>query len=170
MKRLIVDIDNNYRETVRQILRNNWGSDFMVTKGQIHHYDDLDGYLAIDNNKIAGVLTFVKFNDEIEIISLNSFKEHTGVGTALLNKVTDFAKQSSIKRLWLITTNDNLNALRFYQKRNWTLTALHRDAVTKARKIKPTISLIGYYDIPLRHEIELEFELLIPSNDEHISV
>src|ERR1035438_2844420 len=138
MKPLIVDIDNSYRETVRQLLSNSWGSDFMVTKGQIHHYDDLDGYLAIDNNKIVGVLTFIKFNDEVEIISLDSFKENTGVGTALLNKVIDFAKQNSIKRLWLITTNDNLNALRFYQKRNWTITAIHNDAVVEARKIKPT--------------------------------
>src|ERR1017187_9011189 len=167
MKPLIVDIDNSYRETVRELLSNDWCSDFMVTKGQIHHYDDLDGYLAIDNDKIVGVLTFRKFNDEVEIISLDSFKENTGVGTALLNKVIDFAKQNSIKRLWLITTNDNLNALRFYQKRNWSLTALYRDAVTKTRKIKPIISITGCYDIPLRHEIELEYELLIHSNDEN---
>jgi ribosomal protein S18 acetylase RimI-like enzyme len=167
MKPLIVDIDNSYRETVRQLLSNSWGSDFMVTRGQIHHYDDLDGYLAIDNNKIVGVLTFIKFNDEVEIISLDSFKENTGVGTALLNKIIDFAKQNSIKRLWLITTNDNLNALRFYQKRNWSITALHKDAVTNARKIKPTIAITGYYEIPLRHEIELEYEPLIHSNDEY---
>jgi ribosomal protein S18 acetylase RimI-like enzyme len=162
MKPLIVEIDNSYRETVRQLLSNSWGSDFMVTKGQIHHYDDLDGYLAIDNNKIVGVLTFIKCNEEVELISLDSFKENTGVGTALLNKIIDFAKQNSIKRLWLITTNDNLNALRFYQKRNWSLTALYRNAVTEARKIKPTISITGYYDIPLRHEIELEYEPLMP--------
>jgi ribosomal protein S18 acetylase RimI-like enzyme len=116
----------------------------------------------LKNDKIVGLLTFRKSGDELEIISLDSFKENTGIGTALLNKVTDFAKQNSIKRLWLITTNDNLNALRFYQKRNWTITTIHKDAVTKAREIKPTISITGYYDIPLRHEIELEYEPLIP--------
>ena len=134
MKRLIVDINKSYKETVIQLLSDNWGSDFMVTKGQIHHYKDLDGYVAIENGKIVGVLTFRIFDDEVEIISLDSFKKNTGVG------------------------NDNLNALRFYQKRNWSITALHKDAVTKARKIKPTISITGYYDIPLRHEIELEYE------------
>ena len=158
MNRLIVDINKSYKETVIQLLSDNWGSDFMVTKGQIHHYKDLDGYVAIENGKIVGVLTFRIFDDEVEIISLDSFKKNTGVGTALLQKVTEFVKQNSIKRLWLITTNDNLNALRFYQKRNWSITALHKDAVTKARKIKPTISITGYYDIPLRHEIELEYE------------
>ena len=161
MKRLIVNIDKSYKETVRQLLSNSWGSDFMVTKGQIHRYEDLDGYLAIDNDKIVGLLTFRKFNDEVEIISLDSFQENAGVGTALLDKVINFAEQNSIKRLWLITTNDNLNALKFYQKRNWSLTALHRDAVTKAREIKPAISITGHYDIPLRHEIELEYEPLM---------
>ena len=162
MERVIVEIDKGYKETVIQLLSNNWGSDFMVTKGQIHHYKDLDGYVAIENGKIVGVLTFRIFDDEVEIISLDSFQKNTGVGTALLKKVTEFVKQNSIKRLWLITTNDNLNALRFYQKRNWSMAALHKDAVTKARKIKPTISITGYYDIPIRHEIELEYEPLRP--------
>ncbi len=162
MKRLIVNIDNSYKEAVKQLLSKSWGSDFMITKGQIHYYESLDGYLAIEDDKIVGVLTFRKSDDEVEIISLDSFKENTGIGTALLNKVTDFAKQNSIKRLWLITTNDNLNALRFYQKRNWSITAIHKDAVTKAREIKTTISIFGYNDIPLRHEIELEYEPLKP--------
>jgi len=158
MKPLIVTIDNNNKETVRQLFIDNWGSDFMVTKGQKHNFEDLEGFIAIDNDKIVGVLTFKKSNNEVEIISLDSFTENIGVGTTLLNKIMDFAKHNSIKRLWLITTNDNLNALKFYQKRNWTITAIHKDAVIEARKIKPIIPMTGYYNIPLRHEIELEYE------------
>ena len=158
MKPLIVTIDNNNKEAARQLFINRWGSDFIVTKGQKHNFEDLDGFVAIDNDKIVGVLTFKKSNNEIEIISLDSFMENIGIGAALLNKIMDFAKHNSIKRLWLITTNDNLNALKFYQKRNWTITAIHYDAVVETRKIKPTIPMTGYYDIPLRHEIELEYE------------
>lgn len=158
MKPLIVTIDNNNKEKVRQLFIDNWGSDFMVTKGQKHNFEDLDGFVAIDNDKIVGVLTFKKSNTEVEIISLDSFMENIGIGTTLLNKIMDFAKHNFIKRMWLITTNDNLNALKFYQKRNWTITAIHKDAVIEARKIKPTIPMTGYYDIPLRHEIELEYE------------
>ena len=159
MKPLIVTIDNNNKEAARQLFINRWGSDFIVTKGQKHNFEDLDGFVAIDNDKIVGVLTFKKSNNEIEIISLDSFMENIGIGAALLNKIMDFAKHNYIKRLWLITTNDNLNALKFYQKRNWTITAIHYDAVVETRKIKPTIPMTGYYDIPLRHEIELEYEL-----------
>jgi len=57
------------------------------------------------------------------------------------------------------TTNDNLNALRFYQKRGFVLAAVYPEAIERARKIKPTISLIGYEGIPLRDEIELEMPL-----------
>jgi ribosomal protein S18 acetylase RimI-like enzyme len=160
MKPLIVTIDNKNKETVRQLFIDRWASDLIVTKGQKHYFVDLEGFVAIDNDKIVGVLTFKKSNTEVEIISLDSFTENIGIGTTLLNSVVDFAKQNAIKRLWLITTNDNLNALKFYQKRNWTITAIHRDAVIEARKIKPTIPMTGYYDIPLLHEIELEYELI----------
>ena len=158
MKPLIVSMDNTNKETVRQLFIDNWGADYMITKGERHNFEDLNGYVAMDNDKIVGMLTFKRSNNEIEIISLDSFMENIGIGSALLNKIMDFAQHNSIKRLWLITTNDNLNSLKFYQKRNWTITAIHNDAIVESRKIKPTIPMTGYYDIPLRHEIELEYE------------
>jgi ribosomal protein S18 acetylase RimI-like enzyme len=158
MNQIIVTIDNNNKETIRQLFIDNWGSDFMVTKGKKHNFDDLEGFVEMDNDKIVGVLTYKKTEYDIEIISLDSFTENIGIGTNLLNNVVTLAKGNHIQRLWLITTNDNLNALKFYQKRNWTMTAFYKDAVNEARKIKPTISLTGYYDIPIRHEIEMEYE------------
>ena len=62
-------------------------------------------------------------------------------------------------RITLITTNDNLAALKFYQKRGFDMVRLYRNAVEQARKIKPMIPLLGYDDIPVRHEIELEMIL-----------
>jgi hypothetical protein len=58
--------------------------------------------------------------------------------------------------VWLITSNDNLNALRFYQRRGYRLAAVHRDAIVLARQIKPEIPLVGDFGIPLTDEIELE--------------
>ena len=73
--------------------------------------------------------------------------------------VTQVAREAGCKRLWLITTNDNLHALRFYQKRGFRLVAVHRSAVDAARQLKPRISLIGNDQIPLPDEIELEMLL-----------
>ena len=67
------------------------------------------------------------------------------------------AVDADADRLWLITTNDNTDALRFYLRRGFVLVAVHRDAVTYARQsIKPELPLVGYHQIPLRDEIELE--------------
>ncbi|HEX7715028.1 MAG TPA: GNAT family N-acetyltransferase, partial [Bacillota bacterium] len=63
------------------------------------------------------------------------------------------------QRLWLITTNDNLAAIRFYQLRGFVLVALHRDAIAQSRKLKPEIPLRGIDGIPIRDEIELEVVL-----------
>jgi len=79
-----------------------------------------------------------------------------GIGTLLIKAVAQVAREAGCKRLWLITANDNLDALRFYQKHGYTLVAVHRHAVDAARQLKPGIPLIGDDQIPLHDEIELE--------------
>jgi RimJ/RimL family protein N-acetyltransferase len=78
---------------------------------------------------------------------------------ALIEAVKNTARAAKCKRLWLITTNDNLNALRFYQKRGFVLVAVHRNALEISRQLKPEIPLFGADGIPLRDEIELEMIL-----------
>jgi len=82
--------------------------------------------------------------------------EGQGAGTALLTAVEAAAAAAGCRRLWLITTNDNLDALRFYQRRGYRLAALYPGAVDEARRVKPTIPLVGNHGIPLHDELELE--------------
>jgi hypothetical protein len=58
-----------------------------------------------------------------------------------------------------VTTNDNLGALRFYQRRGLRLVALHVGAVAESRRLKPSIPEVGHDGIPIRDELELELEL-----------
>jgi ribosomal protein S18 acetylase RimI-like enzyme len=92
-------------------------------------------------------------------VTIDSDKPSIGVGTVLIDAVKEIARQAGCSRLWLITTNDNMNALRFYQKRGFVLVAVHRNALEQSRKLKPEIPLIGDDEIPLRDEIELEMML-----------
>lgn len=86
-----------------------------------------------------------------------ALEQGRGVGSALLGAVEELARRRGCKRLWLVTTNDNTHALAFYQRRGFVLAALHRDAVTEARKtLKPSLPLVGEGGIPLRDELELE--------------
>ena len=125
----------------------------MLVHNQIIRYDEVDGFIYDD---WAGAITFMIRGEECEITSLDSLDEGKGIGTALINEVLQEVKEKKCRRVFLITTNDNLHALGFYQRRRFELVTVHRGAVNKSRKIKPTIPLIGENNIPLRDEIELE--------------
>jgi len=119
----------------------------------------LSGFVAEENGTLLGAVTFLREEDEIEIITLDSAEENRGVGTALLDAVAALAREQGVWRLCLVTTNDNIRAIRFYQKRGWNLCGFYRDAVTAARKLKPQIPLTSEDGIAIRHEIEFELRL-----------
>jgi ribosomal protein S18 acetylase RimI-like enzyme len=89
---------------------------------------------------------------------VDSATERTGIGNALIDAAKKVAKTNGCKRLWLITTNDNLNALEFYQKRDFQLVSLYQNALEASRKLKPEIPLKAANGIPIRDELELELE------------
>ena len=105
---------------------------------------------------LAGVLTYVVRGDACEVLTLNAAHRHRGTGTALIAAVETLARDAGCTRLWLITTNDNVDALRFYQRRGFRLAKLHAGAVDDGRRLKPSIPRFGDHGIPLRDEIELE--------------
>jgi ribosomal protein S18 acetylase RimI-like enzyme len=141
---------------LRQIWKQNWGDEFMVVRGVVYHPEHLDGFIAYNGPDCVGEITYAINDGECEIVTLDSECEGQGLGTKLIHAVVEEAKKQDCRRVFLITTNDNLNALGFYQKRGFQLVRIHQDAVTESRKIKPSIPLIGMNNIPLRDEIELE--------------
>ena len=144
------------REWMMKVLLENWASTIIVTRGISYEAENLPGFVAEIDGKRFGLLTYNIKNEEIEIVTMNAIEERKGIGTALLDEVESLAKQKNCKRLWLITTNDNVDALRFYQKRGYEIKAVHPHAIEESRKIKPQIPLIGNYGIPIRDEIEME--------------
>jgi GNAT superfamily N-acetyltransferase len=114
-------------------------------------------FLAENDGEIAGVATYIVGDTDCEVLTLHATQPWQGVGTALLREVEQIAAEHGCTRLWLITTNDNVDALRFYQRRGFRLAKVHPGAVDASRlKLKPGIPEIGEYGIPLRDEIELE--------------
>jgi ribosomal protein S18 acetylase RimI-like enzyme len=147
------------REWVRGYLRQEWGSENVVTRGKIYQADLASGFVAVFNDEYLGLLTYRIDMGECEVITLNSLSEGKGIGTALLEAVKDKARSSGCRRVWLITTNDNLPALGFYQKRGFRLKAIYPDAIVQSRILKSEIPIIGMDGIPIRDEIELEIEI-----------
>ncbi len=144
------------RDWVRQFLIERWGSDRVIGHGVEYYPHTLPGFAALSGDRPLGLITYHIDGGACEVVTIDSTQVGLGIGTALIEAVKDAAQRSGCKRLWLITTNDNLNALRFYQKRGFVLAALRRNAIDEARLIKPEIPLTGEYGIPIRDELELE--------------
>ena len=152
-------ISNHDHTWIEALLHEHWGSTIQVTRGRLHDASKLPGYVAVHGQERAGLITYRVEGDACEIVTLNSLVEGQGIGAALVQAVREAAAEAGCKRLWLITTNENLTALRFWQKRGFWLVQVHRNAMTDSRRLKPEIPLTGEHGIPIRDEIELEITL-----------
>jgi GNAT superfamily N-acetyltransferase len=131
-------------------------------RGELVDVLGLPGFVAERDGSPVGIATYRRDGDECELAFIAAFEPRRGVGSALLEAVVEAA--AGCARLWLVTTNDNLDALRFYQRRGFRLSALRTGAVDEARgTLKPRIPAVGAYGIPLRDELELELVLALAS-------
>jgi GNAT superfamily N-acetyltransferase len=146
------------RDWIRSLLTERWAAPEVVTRGRIHHADQLPGFIALDAEKAVGLVTYAIEKEECEIVSLDSIETGKGIGSALIKAVMDLARAKQCRRIWLITTNDNTRALRFYQKAGFKLVAIHCGAIQRSREMKPSIPENGCDGIPIRDEIELEIK------------
>ncbi len=127
-----------------------------MSRGRAHRIRDLDCLVELEGDRWLGVAAYNVEGADCELVLLEAFERRRGTGTNLLEAVVDRARAGGARRLWLITTNDNLDALRFYQRRGFALVAVHPNAIEESRKLKPEISLVGELGIPIRDELELE--------------
>jgi len=146
-------------DLIAAFVKEHWRADFIVTRGRKIFPKTLPALIARESKECVGLLSYEVIGKDCEIIAFEALKKHQGIGSALLDEMTGEAKKLGCRRLWLITTNDNLEALRFYQRRGFRLRAVHPDAISLSRKLKPTIPVAGNFGIPICDELELEMTL-----------
>ena len=133
-----------------------WGSEVVAVHGSSLRPADLAGFIAERSHRVAGLLTYQLLGgDTLEIVTLNAIGRRAGIGTMLIEAAMAKARRFGCREIRLTTTNDNIDALRFYQRRGFRLTELRPGAVDQARRHKPEIPRVGDYGIPLRDEIDL---------------
>lgn len=143
------------RPRVAALLATRWGGRAIVVHDEVIDASELPGYLAEVGTEVVGLITYRVAADRAEVISLDSLQPGMGIGTALLAQVETKTAAWGCREVWLVTTNDNLEALRFYQRRGYRLIGVDRGAVDRARAIKPTIPWRGAHGIPIRDELLL---------------
>jgi ribosomal protein S18 acetylase RimI-like enzyme len=150
-------IREDERDALVRRVHERWGSATVISGGRSHLVASLPSLVAADGDRWRGMALYRMAGGACELVLLEAFEPGEGVGTALLSAVADVARSAGARRLWLVTTNDNVEALRFYQRRGMHLVRVRAGAVDRAReRLKPEIPLRGRHGIPLRDELEME--------------
>jgi ribosomal protein S18 acetylase RimI-like enzyme len=140
------------------------GGEMVVSKGRVHHLAQQPAFIAQRGGERLGFFSYRLDGDECEVTGALSLREGEGVGSALLDAVAQRAREAGCSRLWLVTSNDNLEAMGWYQRRGLRLAAIRPGAIDELRAtLKPGIPAVGKHGIPLRDEIELALDLREPA-------
>ena len=155
----IRDIEMSDREWVRSFLKQQFGSTKVVSRRVLHQADELPGLVGLYNDEPSALLTYCLQNGELEVVSLHAAIPGRGLGSRLLAAAGKRARDLRCRRLWLITTNDNVPAIEFYKRRGLRLAAVHHGAIAESRKLKPEIPLLGLGGRAIEDEVEFELPL-----------
>jgi GNAT superfamily N-acetyltransferase len=141
------------RAWILALLRDRWGGETMVVHDSVYWPAELPAFVAVDGPDLVGLVTYEPGIERWHVLSLDSLVPGHGIGSALLSRVESAARSHGCLRIELVTTNDNVDALRFYQRRGYRIASIDPGAIDRARRIKPTIPLIGFHGIPIRDEL-----------------
>ena len=149
------------REWTAETILSAFGSTRHVSRGRVHEdASQLDGFVVEADGRPIGCALWHEIEGDAELVVLVTTNRGVGAGTALLDAVVDHARGAGWKRLWLITTNDNTDAIRLYQRAGWEWVGFHPNSVTTSRnELKPDLPPTGAHGIPIKHEIEFEYPL-----------
>lgn len=157
--RVSVLMDGLPPEVVEHLIAT-WGSTVVASRGRLHDLRELPALAIRGHHRLVGVAFYAIEDGECELVALDSLEPGIGVGTELLRAVVARARKEGCRRLWLVTTNDNTRAMRFYQQHGMRLAAAYPGAVDEARAtLKREIPVAGDGGILIHDEIE--FELLL---------
>ena len=132
-----------------------WGSELGAVHGDLLRPAEYPGFIAERSRRVVGLLTYQLLGDTLEIVTLNAIDRRIGIGTALIEAAVGAARHFRCREIRLTTTNDNVDALRFYQRRGFRLAELRPGAVDRSRQERPQIPRAGDHGIPLHDELDL---------------
>ena len=155
----IRQVDDTLREKLQPILDETWGSPYLAVNGKLWDSRIMPGYVAECAGDVLGYLLYEFHDDVCEIMVLESVVQNIGIASALIEQVKQAAKSNGVSKIIVQTSNDNIHAFRFYQRRGFTIREFRANAMDVARQLKPSIPLIGENGIPLRDEIEFEIDV-----------
>ncbi|HEX4490582.1 MAG TPA: GNAT family N-acetyltransferase [Acidimicrobiia bacterium] len=153
-------VTDDDRPWIADTIASTFASTRVASRGRlIDDVSQLDGYIAELDGHPIGVALWLEVDGAAELVAIVTTYRGAGAGVALLDAAVEHARDAGWKRLWLITTNDNTDALRIYQRAGWDWIGFHRNSIEQSRVLKPEIPTLGQHGIPIAHELEFEYPL-----------
>ena len=144
-----------------EVLERHLGGRHQARRGEVIDVLEGDGLVAWRGERRVGLLTSRPDGPgRVELAALLAVDPGSGVGSALVAELVEQARAGGAHEIRVTTTNDNLTALAFYQRRGFRLVELRAGAVDDARRtVKPSIAEIADNGLPIRDELELSLGL-----------
>ncbi len=149
-----------WADQAKAFFKDHWQTETMIVSSGEYHLADLNGIVALtESDQVVGLVTYTVHGNAMEVVSLNSTKPHQGIGSKLLEAAEARAQATKLTKMVVTTTNDNLDAMRFYQKHGYRFAKVIRGSVDTARTIKPSVPMIGNYELPIHDELLMNKDL-----------
>lgn len=143
-------------KTIADAWHERWG-DFLVTNGRVYRPSDVEGLVMYgDDGSRLALVTYAVYGEEAEVVSLEAFEPRHGYGQGVLGEMERRLRERGVRRAWLVTTNDNVGAIRLYLLLGWRLVKVSLNALEETRRLKPEVPQTGMHGLPLRDEFEFE--------------
>ncbi|WP_461213137.1 GNAT family N-acetyltransferase [Lacticaseibacillus sp. GG6-2] len=151
-----------WADQAKAFFKDHWQTDTMIVSSGQYRLADLNGIVAVtESDEVVGLVTYTVHGNAMEVVSLNSAQPHQGIGGKLLDAAEARAQATKLTKMVATTTNDNLDAMRFYQKHGYRFTKVIRGSVDTARTMKPSVPTIGNYGLPIHDELLMNKDLPI---------
>jgi ribosomal protein S18 acetylase RimI-like enzyme len=142
------------RAAARELFTRDFGRTKIVAYGEVMDIDQMPALVAVRYEDPSGALAYRLHGDALHIVALatDPMWQRSGVGGHLVAEAELIARRLKLRRLVVSTTNDNLPALYFYQRRGYRMT----DFVPNSIIMHTGQEVSGFAGILVRDEIRLE--------------
>ena len=128
----------------------------------VHDLDNVDVLVAEGDDGPCGFAHIARQGASLEIVTILATEKSVGTGTVILREIDRRARMLGLGWLMVQTTNDNTDALRFYQRRGFHVSDYRvggfRDALRR-KGIPPDQPVEGVNGIEIRDLIRLSRRL-----------
>ena len=140
------------------------GGPVIVSSGRLYELSRQELLIAVAAEEPVGFVAFRCEGEKAEVLAIKSLHRQHGIGTTLLAHVEDVVRRRGVGEVVLVTTNDNTDALRFYQRRGYQILDFQRNAfrdVLLLKGLDPNAVIIGQHGIVVRDVIVLAKQLRV---------